>query len=114
MKEERKSLFTPENLVMGVLLGGLAWGGTQIITIKEAQATLVSQQVENSRVNEIVYEVIPSIQLSLNTLSNDQKHMNNKMDGLFTVVSNIGKDPSNANSLSNELILKYNGTPPTE
>lgn len=109
MCEETKSLFTPENMVMGILLGGLAWGGTQIVNIKDAQATLATQQIENTRVNEIVYKAIPAINLSLNTLVTDQKHMNNKLDGMYTVVSNLKNGGYAETKLTNELILLSNG-----
>lgn len=117
-KEARGKLFTPENLIMGVLLGGLTWGGTQIVSIKEVQATLVSAQTEDVRVNEIVYESIPKIELAINTISINQQHMNNKLDDvdgkitdLTTKVNRTTEQIRNIpDRLTGKLIEKYDET----
>lgn len=117
-KEARGKLFTPENLIMGVLLGGLTWGGTQIVSIKEVQATLVSAQTEDVRVNEIVYESIPKIELAINTISIHQQHMNNKLDNvdekitdLTTKVNKTTEQIRNIpDRLTGKLIEKYDET----
>lgn len=98
------SLFTTENVVMGILLGSMAWGGVQITQVKEVQASLVTQQSENSRVNELVYSAIPQIQVSVATLATNQKNMNDKMDGLIKEVTVVKHGQSN---LSTALIDRY-------
>lgn len=88
-RESRRNLFTPENLIMGVLLSGLTWGGAQIVGIKEVQATLISGQKEDSRVNEIVYESIPQINLAINTISINQKNISDKLDDVDDKISEL-------------------------
>lgn len=117
-KGNRKSLFSMDNIVMGLLLSGMVWGGNQIVSIKEVQATLITQQNEDKRVNEIVYEAIPEIRNAIVSLSKDGQYQSERMDGLFTVVSNMNQTITNpqhgSNAMTNSLIIKYGKAPETE
>lgn len=88
-EENKERLFSTENMVMGLIFSGLAWGGVQIMNIRDAQASLVAQQYENTRVNELVYETIPKLQISMSEISANQTNLNDKIDDMRTKVNGM-------------------------
>lgn len=61
LKEEKAELFSPANIVMALLLGLLAWGGTQILSIRVALANHEIEQLNDNAVNVQVKELVPKV-----------------------------------------------------
>ncbi|AGG58272.1 hypothetical protein VPDG_00111 [Vibrio phage henriette 12B8] len=112
-----KSLFSMETAIMGLLLSCMAWTVTQIITVRDVQASQTTKQIENDRVNELVYEAIPDIKEAVLVIKGQQIVQSDRMGGLFTVVSNLNqsinqRNSADTNKRTNELIMKYGKIPP--
>lgn len=112
-----RSLFSMETAIMGLLLSCMAWTINQVVTVKDAQAIQTTRQLENDRVNEIVYEAIPDIKAAVLVIQENQLVQSDRMDGLYTVVSNMNNTINTRNSadtkdMTNELIMKYGKVPP--
>ena len=58
----KKSLFNPENVIVGAFLSALLYLGVQQVTIKEAQAKLQVTSNYNSSVAKKVEQVLPTVE----------------------------------------------------
>ncbi len=115
--DKTRSLFSMETAIMGLLLSCMAWTINQVTTVKDAQAIQSTRQIENDRVNEMVYEAIPDIKEAVLVIKGQQIVQSDRMDGLFMVVSNMNnainlQSTPETNKMTNELILKYGKVPP--
>lgn len=114
---KNRSLFSMETAIMGLLLSCMAWTINQVTTVKDAQAIQTTRQIENDRVNEMVYEAIPDIKEAVIVIKGNQLVQSDRMDGLFTVVSNMNnaintRNSADTNDMTNEMIMKYGKVPP--
>lgn len=78
-----KKLFDPTTVVMAILLSLLTWGATQLVSVKVVQASILSEQMEDRRVNEIVYSAIPEIQISISKLQESHKALSKDINSLI-------------------------------
>ena len=53
------------------------------------KATQVAKQLENDRVNKLVYDTIPQMQNSITEIATNQKNMSDKIDGVDNKVSDL-------------------------
>ena len=66
-----KKILTLDNIIPAAMLAFLGWVGVQSVTSKEAIASLQQAQLEDQRVNKIVYQfekVLPKIESQLTTI----------------------------------------------
>lgn len=98
-----KKLFDPTTVVMAILLSLLTWGATQLVSVKVAQASILAEQVEDRRVNEIVYTAIPEIQISISKLQESHKALSKDINKLINEAK-IARSIESSTELTDEYI----------
>lgn len=98
-----KKLFDPTTVVMAILLSLLTWGATQLVSVKVVQASILSEQMEDRRVNEIVYSAIPEIQISISKLQESHKALSKDINSLINEAK-IARTIETSTDLTDEYI----------
>lgn len=92
----RDIVLTVMSACFGVILAFMGWVGMRMYDQSETTTILVTQQQENTRVNEIVYNTLPAIHKSITEIETTLKHQQKLLDNEYRALSYIpimlGKD----------------------